>query len=82
MFKINYINYNHKIFDINDYFGGLIQLLPFADLIKKLYLNEKLNNVLITKSIKELYISFIDEILLGFFRAILYSKISKKIINQ
>ena len=82
LFKINYINYIHKIFDINDYFGGLIQLLPFADLIKKLYLNEKLNKVLITKSIKELYISFIDEILLGFFRAILYSKISKKIINQ
>ena len=82
LFKINYINYNQRRFNVVEYFGGFIQLLPFADLIKKLYLNEKLNNNLIKNETKILYISFIEDILLGFFHCILYHKINEKIIKK
>ena len=82
LFKTNYINYNHNTFNIVDYFGGIIQLLPFADLIKLLYLNEQLNNNIIEKGIKELYISFINDILYGLFQSLLYSKKNTKIIKK
>ena len=82
LFKVNYINYNHKKFHIVDYFGGIIQLLPFANLIKMLYLNEKLNNNIIKKDRKELYISFINDILSGLFHSLLYSKINHEIIKK
>ena len=32
--KINFLNYNEKSFDIIDYFGGLIQFLPFYHILK------------------------------------------------
>ena len=82
LFKINYINYNQKRFNVIEYFGGIIQLLPFADLIKKLYLNEKLNNNIIKDETKILYISFIEDILLGLFHSLLYHKINEKIIKK
>ena len=34
--KINYLNYNDKKFDIIDYFGGIIQFLPFYYIINNL----------------------------------------------
>jgi len=34
--KVNYINYNNKIFNIINYFGGIIQFLPFYQIFKKL----------------------------------------------
>ena len=34
--NINYINYNDSKFDIIDYYGGIIQFLPFYLIIKKL----------------------------------------------
>ena len=35
--NINYIKYNDKIFNAFEYFGGIIQFLPFYTIIKKLY---------------------------------------------
>ena len=49
--KINYLNYNQEEFDIIDYFGGVIQFLPFYQIIqslndKKLYkMNEDVNKI-------------------------------------
>ena len=34
--KVNYINYNNKIFNIINYFGGIIQFLPFHQIFSKL----------------------------------------------
>ena len=40
--KINYINYKEKSLNIIDYFGGIIQFLPFINIINGLYRNEKI----------------------------------------
>ena len=82
LFKKNYVNYNIKRFNVVEYFGGIIQLLPFADLIKKLYLNEKLNSNIIQNETKVLYISFIEDIILGLFHYLLKYKIKEKIIKK
>ena len=82
LFRTNYINYYHTKFHVVDYFGGIIQILPFADLIKKLYLNEKLSNEAMKDNNKELFITFINDILLGFFNSLLYCRINKKIIKK
>ena len=37
--NVNYINYNDTSFDIIDYFGGVIQLLPFYQILKILNRN-------------------------------------------
>ena len=42
--KINYLNYNEKLFDIIDYFGGVIQFLPFYYIIKTLK-EKNINNI-------------------------------------
>ena len=42
LININYINYNDKKFDIIDYFGGIIQFLPFHKIFKNL--NGIINN--------------------------------------
>ena len=34
--NVNYINYNNEKFDIVNYFGGIIQFLPFYQILKKL----------------------------------------------
>ena len=51
--NINYINYNDKEFDIIDYFGGIIQFLPFYQILKNLTRTEEKteinNNENITK---------------------------------
>ena len=39
---INYINYNDKLFNIIDYFGGVIQFLPFYQIFKNIEKNEEL----------------------------------------
>ena len=82
LFKINYVNYNIKRFNVVEYFGGIIQLLPFADLIKKLYLNEKLNNDIIQNDTKILYISFIEDIILGLFHCLIKYKMNEKVIKK
>ena len=70
--NINYINYNDSKFDIIDYYGGIIQFLPFYPILKKLSeisnkkdnkykeLNEEINyfsNFIIKLIIKKLFSS-------------------------
>ena len=82
LFKINYVNYNNKDFNVIDYYGGVIQLLPYADLIKKLYLNEKLNSNIIKIEVKKYYISFIEDIINGLVHCLIYSKKNTKNIKK
>ena len=42
--KINYLNYNDKKFDIIDYFGGIIQFLPFYHIFNTL-IDKNLNKI-------------------------------------
>ena len=48
LIKINYLNYNDKSFDIVNYFGGVIQFLPFYqifNILKDKNLNEGVNKI-------------------------------------
>jgi len=42
--KVNYINYNNKIFNIINYFGGVIQFIPFHKIFKKLLQTPNINS--------------------------------------
>ena len=42
LIKVNYINYKEDNFNIIDYFGGIVQLLPFLKIINGLYRNTKI----------------------------------------
>ena len=67
--NINYINYNDKNFDIIDYFGGIIQFLPFYKIFKSF--KEKRDNSNETK-IQSPFTKNIDrEILNNFFNLIM-----------
>ena len=71
--RINYINYNDKKFDIINYFGGIIQFLPFHQIFKKIkninkledsnkiginnYIIDNFINILITLILNRIFIS-------------------------
>ena len=42
LIKVNYINYKEEKFSIIDYFGGIVQFLPFLRIINELYKNIKI----------------------------------------
>ena len=67
--KVNYINYNEKEFNIIDYFGGIIQFLPFLKIFNGLYRNKE---ILKTNNIKKtnILINFINNIILIIFKYI------------
>ena len=67
--KINYINYNDTSFDIIDYFGGVIQLLPFYQILKILNRNKDIKPI-------ENYENFSETILVK------YENVYKDIIND
>ena len=67
--NINYINYNDKQFDIIDYFGGIIQFLPFYKIFKSLKDKRDNSNEAKTQSSFNNYINI--EILNNFFNYIL-----------
>ena len=68
--KVNYINYNNKIFNITNYFGGIIQFLPFHKIFKNLLqtpniiLNEANKFDSINKSEINDFINFIVKIII------------------
>ena len=79
--KVNYINYGDNEFNIVEYFGNVVQLLPFSYIIQKLLIN---NNVKIINNENKNKICFIflDKISQGFFNCILYNNYSTKIIKK
>ena len=86
LFKINNVNYMDKDFNIIDYFGGSLNLLPFADLIKKLFLMENSNYFNKTKNHLEvkqkIFIEFINEIVVILLKCLLESEINIKYIKK
>ena len=59
--NINYINYNDKKLNIIDYFGGIIQFLPFY----KIFKNIDENNKYITKEKINHFLNFLIKIVIG-----------------
>ena len=79
--KINFINYNEKNFNIIEYFGGIIQLLPFIGLIKNLYENEKIK-IINNQNKIDILASFVSYIICSFIDIISYYNEYKKKINK
>ena len=74
--NVNYINYNDKKLNIIDYFGGIIQFLPFHIIFKNL--SEK-NNIYITKEKINQFLNFlIKRIIDKLFSLYQWKKIFKK----
>ena len=66
LFKSNFINYKEMQFDIINYFGGIIQFLPFLNIINGIY-NNKAISYIDKKDKKEVLIDFAKNILLVIF---------------
>ena len=67
LFKTNYINFKEKQFNIIKYFGGIVQFLPFLNIINGLYNNKNL--ILINnKEKKDVLIDFAKYILLVIYK--------------
>ena len=79
--KINYINYGDSEFNIVEYFGNAVQLLPFAYIIQKLFINNNIKLINNENKNKICFI-FLDKIMQGFFNCILYNNYSNKIIKK
>ena len=86
--KINFLNYCDNKFDIIDYFGGIIQFLPFYQMFKELKkiteitftneMKEALNNTSIIKSIEATTIKKLNENI-GNFASFIINLIIKKL---
>ena len=68
--KVNYINYLEKDFDLENYFLGIKQLIPFIPLLNGLYQNQKINNIngidkksSLTEAFRKIVLNFITTIL-------------------
>ena len=75
LIKVNYINYKEEKFNIIDYFGGLVQFLPFLKIINGLYKNKIILNKIINT---DFLIDFINNILLIIFNHINKSGLEKQ----
>ena len=84
--KVNYINYLEKGFDLENYFLGVQQMIPFVPLINGIYLNENIKaingldkNILLKEAFRKILINFITIIEK---KIVIKIKIKQKIINQ
>ena len=66
LFKSNFINYKENQFDMINYFGGIIQFLPFLNIINGIYNNKEIS-LIDKKDKKEVLIDFAKNILLVIF---------------
>ena len=79
--KVNYVNYLDFSFNIVDYFGGIVQFLPFAYIIKQFYLNEKITTICNTNK-NYFLLNIIDNILLIIMKCLLRRKYPEKLIQK
>ena len=98
LININYINYNDDQLDIIDYFGGIIQFLPFYRIGKNLKLifnkgkevKENKNIINISKIIlskknsfdKEIFNDFINYLIKIIIKKLIFSNEKKKLLKQ
>ena len=75
LIKVNYINYKEEKFNIMDYFGGIVQFLPFVKIINGLYRNKKILDKIGNTSF---LIDFINNILLIILKYISNSGLDKQ----
>ena len=77
LIKVNYINYKEEKFNVFDYFGGIIQFLPFLKIINGFYKNK---NIKIINKIEKIafLIDFTETILLIIFNHINKSGFEKQ----
>ena len=75
LIKVNYINYKEEKFNIIDYFGGIVQFLPFVKIINGLYRNNKILDKIGKVSF---LIDFLNNILLIIFNYINKSGLDKQ----
>ena len=88
--KINYLNYCDAKFDIIDYFGGIIQFLPFYQIFKELKkrnevtseIKDSLNSDSIFKSIEVIAIKKLNEHINNFASFLINLIIKKLILTQ
>ena len=84
--RINYINYNDKKFDIMNYFGGVIQFLPFYKIFKKIKNdinnNEDINKIIFKTLNKDTIDNFINILIKLILEKILSSNKKKKILEK
>ena len=79
--KVNYINYGDSEFNIVEYFGNVVQLLPFSYIIQKLFINDNVK-IINNENKNKICFIFLDKILQGFFNCILVNNYSTKIIKK
>ena len=82
LFRANYINFKEKSFNIIKYFRGIIQFLPFLNIINKIYNNK--NIILIDNTEKrDILIDFAKNILLAIYKYVNngYNEQIKKLEN-
>ena len=79
--KVNYVNYCDKDFPIVDYFGGIVQFLPFAYIIKQFYINEKITTIC-NKSKNYFLLTIVDNILFIIMKCLLRRKYSEELIQK
>jgi len=92
--NVNYINYNDTSFDFIDYFGGVIQLLPFYKILKILNRNndikptesfENLSNTIFLKyenAYKDIINDFFNYLIKIILNKLFSSKKSKKLFKK
>ena len=73
LIKVNYINYTEENYNIIEYFGGIIQFLPFISLIKNLYENDKIK-LINNQNKRDILISLFNDILNLFINIVTYYK--------
>ena len=86
--KINFLNYCDTTFDIINYFGGVIQFLPFYHIFKELKkiteikseIKDTLNNESINKSIETTTITKLDDYIFNFACYIIKLRFLKNIL--
>ena len=69
LFKANYINFMEKSFNTMNYLGGIIQFLPFLNIINGLYKNQNIISINM-KDKNEILIDFAKNILLVIYKYI------------
>ena len=79
--KVNYINYGDKEFNIVEYFGNVVQFLPFAYIIQKLLINDNIKEINHENKNRICFI-FLDKISEAIFKCILYNNYKNKIIKK
>ena len=79
--KVNYINYGDNEFNIVEYLGNVVQLLPFSYIIQKLLINDNIK-VINNEDKNKICFIILDKISQGFFNCILYKNFSTKIIKK